>query len=66
LVQLRASRGLRRCRPSALDLPDGLLGSSYGAQVLTGEGARVLRIELPNAGGRGEGTEYEREFGEVH
>ncbi|HKP83331.1 MAG TPA: cupin domain-containing protein [Pyrinomonadaceae bacterium] len=34
-------------------------GSSYSAQVLTGGGARVLRIELPNAGGRDEGTEYE-------
>jgi mannose-6-phosphate isomerase-like protein (cupin superfamily) len=34
-------------------------GSSYGARVLTDEGARVLRVELPNAGGRVEGAEYE-------
>ena len=34
-------------------------GASYSAQVLTDEGARVLRIELPNAAGRDAGTEYE-------
>lgn len=34
-------------------------GSSYSAQVLNYEGARVLRIELPSAAGRDEGTEYE-------
>ena len=34
-------------------------GTSYSAEVLSGEGARVLRIELPNAAGRDEGTEYE-------
>ena len=34
-------------------------GASYSAQVLTDEGARVLRIELPNAGSRDTGTEYE-------
>ena len=32
-------------------------GAAYGAQVLTGEGARVLRIELPNAGGHDPGYE---------
>ena len=34
-------------------------GTSYSARILTAEGARVLRIELPDNGGRGEGTEYE-------
>jgi mannose-6-phosphate isomerase-like protein (cupin superfamily) len=34
-------------------------GSSYSAQVLTDEGARVLRIELPNTASRDTGTEYE-------
>jgi mannose-6-phosphate isomerase-like protein (cupin superfamily) len=34
-------------------------GASYGARVLTDEGARVLRIELPDAGGRSEGREYD-------
>ena len=34
-------------------------GASYSAQVLTDEGARVLRIELPNAASRDAGTEYE-------
>ena len=34
-------------------------GASYSAQVLTDEGARVLRIELPNADNRDERTEYE-------
>ena len=34
-------------------------GASYSAQVLTDEGARVLRIELPSAAGREDGTEYE-------
>lgn len=33
-------------------------GTSYSAQVLSDEGARVLRIELPNADSRDE-TEYE-------
>jgi mannose-6-phosphate isomerase-like protein (cupin superfamily) len=34
-------------------------GTSYSARVLTDGGARVLRIELPDAGSRDEGTEYE-------
>ena len=34
-------------------------GTSYRARVLTNEGARVLRIELPKAAGREEGAEYE-------
>lgn len=34
-------------------------GTSYGARVLSGEGARVLRVELANAAGRSEGPEYE-------
>ena len=34
-------------------------GASYGARVLTEEGARVLRVELPNADGRSEGREYD-------
>jgi mannose-6-phosphate isomerase-like protein (cupin superfamily) len=34
-------------------------GAPYSAQVLTDEGARVLRIELPNAASRDTGTEYE-------
>jgi mannose-6-phosphate isomerase-like protein (cupin superfamily) len=34
-------------------------GASYSAQVLTDEGARVLRIVLPNGAGRDEATEYE-------
>ena len=34
-------------------------GASYSAQILSDEGARVLRIELPNTAGRDEETEYE-------
>jgi mannose-6-phosphate isomerase-like protein (cupin superfamily) len=34
-------------------------GTSYSAQVSTAEGAHVLRVELPNATGEGEGAEYE-------
>ena len=34
-------------------------GSAYSARVLTDEGARVLRVELPNAGGRIEVSEYD-------
>jgi mannose-6-phosphate isomerase-like protein (cupin superfamily) len=34
-------------------------GTSYSARVLTGEGARVLRVELPNAAGQGEAAEYD-------
>ena len=34
-------------------------GTSYGARVLTGGGAHVLRIQLPNGDGRGEGGEYD-------
>ena len=34
-------------------------GAAYGAQVLSDDGARVLRIQLPNAASRDEGTEYE-------
>jgi mannose-6-phosphate isomerase-like protein (cupin superfamily) len=34
-------------------------GASYSAQVLTIEGARVLRIELPNSASRNERSEYE-------
>ena len=33
-------------------------GACYSARVLTAEGAHVLRVELPNASGRGEGSEY--------
>jgi quercetin dioxygenase-like cupin family protein len=34
-------------------------GSSYGARVLTAEGSRVLRVEIPNAGRRAESPEYD-------
>src|SRR3712207_3745650 len=34
-------------------------GASYSARVLTGDGARVLRIELPGAISQGEGAEYD-------
>ncbi|HVG28261.1 MAG TPA: cupin domain-containing protein [Pyrinomonadaceae bacterium] len=33
-------------------------GTSYAAGVLSDEGAHVLRVELPNAGSRGAGSEY--------
>jgi quercetin dioxygenase-like cupin family protein len=36
-------------------------GTPYNARVLTDEGSRVLRIELPYAGARTEGREYEAE-----
>ena len=34
-------------------------GTAYGARVLSDEGARVLRIELPSAVGRSVGSEYD-------
>ncbi|HEX8845405.1 MAG TPA: hypothetical protein VF791_12210 [Pyrinomonadaceae bacterium] len=34
-------------------------GTPYSARVLTGEGAHVLRVELPNADASREGAEYE-------
>lgn len=34
-------------------------GASYSARVLTGDGARVLRVELPNATRGSEGAEYD-------
>jgi len=33
-------------------------GAHYSARVLTDEGARVLRVELPHDAGRSEGAEY--------
>ena len=34
-------------------------GASYSARVVTDGGAHVLRVQLPNGGGRGEGAEYD-------
>ena len=34
-------------------------GSAYGARVLTAEGSRVLRVEIPNAERRAETPEYD-------
>lgn len=34
-------------------------GTAYGARVLSDEGARVLRVELPSAVSRREGSEYD-------